>query len=174
MKRRTVIKQVLCITGAAILLPYCSEEKKSSLVLKKIRINSKQEALMTELAETIIPSTDTPGAKDIAAHHFVLLMVDDCYSLADQQKFIKGLEAFELKLKDQFNKSLSACSPYQKETLLLELEEKKVNGSELSFFYKTVKSLTIQAFTTSKLYLTDVRNYRMIQGHFYGCVPVKG
>jgi Gluconate 2-dehydrogenase subunit 3 len=128
---------------------------------------------LAELAETIIPKTDTPGAKDISAHLFALMMVDDCYKKEDQQKFLAGLKAFEAETKKQFNKSFTDCSQAERETLLTELDAKKAGNADLEYFYGTTKRLTVQAYTTSKFYLTNIQVYKLVPGKYYGCVPIK-
>lgn len=170
MQRRTLIKQLVFSTGAVLLIPSCMQDtSKASILLKKISIGGSQEKLLAELAETIIPATDTPGAKDISAHLFALKMLDDCYKKEDQEKFMKGLKAFEKKTDGKFVKMPLP----EKETLLRELEAKKTGDADLDYFYSTTKRLTIQAYTTSKFYLTKVQVYQLIPGHFSGCVPVK-
>src|SRR5436190_20685294 len=126
VNRRTLIKQFLAISAGAVLIPSCMQDKsKASILLKTIVIDGDQEKMLAELAETIIPKTDTPGAKDISAHLFALQMIDDCYEKEDQQKFIQGLAAFEKLTKDKFKKSFLECTPQQRQQLLSELEAKK-------------------------------------------------
>jgi len=174
MQRRTLLKQLVFATGAVVLIPSCMQDtSKASILLKQISIGGSQEKLMAELAETIIPATDKPGAKDISAHLFALMMVDDCYKKQDQEKFIKGLRAFEKKTEAQFGKSFVKMSPAERETLLTEIEAKKTADADLEFFYGATKRLTIQAYTTSKFYLTNVQVYKLVPGHYSGCVPVK-
>jgi Gluconate 2-dehydrogenase subunit 3 len=175
MQRRTVIKQLAFASGALLLIPACMQDSsKTSISLKKIKIDAGQEKLLAALTETIIPGTDeSPGAKAVLAHLFVLMMVDDCYDPAGQQKFITGLKDFETATKKQYSRSFVNCTPAEKELLLTELETKKSGDEDLGYFYKTVKKLTIQAFTTSQYFLTEVKEYKLIPGHFSGCVPVK-
>jgi hypothetical protein len=91
MDRRSTIKNLLIITAGAALLPSCLQnEKKSSVALKNIRIDDKDEETLAELSEAIIPKTGTPGAKDVGASMFAVMMVDDCYSPDDQAKFVNG------------------------------------------------------------------------------------
>lgn len=174
MQRRTVIKQLAFVSGALLLIPSCMQDKsKASILLKKISIDGGQEKLLAELSETIIPKTDTPGAKDVSAHLFALMMVDDCYKAEDQQQFIAGLKAFEAQTKNKFSHSFIDCTPSEREALLTGLDGKKTGNADLDYFYATVKKLTIQSYTTSKFYLTNVQVYKLVPGHFYGCVPVK-
>jgi len=88
--RRIAIQQLLLIWAGVALLPSCLQnEQKVSIPLKMIRIDPDDESMLAELAETILPKTDTPGAKDLSAHLFALKMVDDCYSKVNQEKYIR-------------------------------------------------------------------------------------
>lgn len=173
MQRRDLIKQLVFAAGAVVLIPSCVQDSgKASILLKKLSISGSQEGLMAELAETIIPATTTPGAKEISAHLFALMMVDDCYTKADQDRFIEGLKAFQKKTDARFNKTFVKMTPTERETLLKELDGKKSGDANLDYFYNSTKKLVIQAYTTSKFYLTKVQVYKLIPGHYSGCVPV--
>jgi hypothetical protein len=174
VNRRTLIKQFLAISAGVVLIPSCMQDKsKASILLKTIIIDGDQEKMLAELAETIIPKTDTPGAKDISAHLFALQMIDDCYKEEEQQKFISGLKAFEEFSNKETGKSFVSSSAAEREALLTKLEAIKDGKEDLNYFYKSVKRLTIQAYTTSKYYLTNVQVYELVPGRFHGCVPVK-
>src|SRR6218665_1941113 len=96
MERRTAIRHMALLCASAMLLPSCLENKKStSLDLKQLTVTAEQEQLLAELVETIIPKTDTPGARELGVHLFVLKMVDDCYAKEEQEKFLSGLQVFE-------------------------------------------------------------------------------
>ena len=175
MDRRSSIKTLLIISAGAAWLPSCMEEDKktSSLSLKNIKINSKEEELLAELSETIIPKTDTPGAKDVSAHLFALMMMDDCNTPENQDKFTKGLKEFEEFTKNKFDKSFVQCTPAERTEILKSIESKKDIPENVVFFYTNMKRLTVQAFTTSEYYSTKVQVYKLVPGKFYGCVPVK-
>ena len=86
MNRRAVIKNLALVIGSAILLPSCLKNDGTPVVaLKHLNINSDQENLIGDVCETIIPKTNTPGAKDLNVHLFVLKMLDDCYTKKDQK-----------------------------------------------------------------------------------------
>lgn len=175
VNRRTALKQFLIVTAGVTLIPSCMQEKsKASIPLNNIKINAEQEKVLAALSETIIPTTDTPGAKETSAHLFAIKMIDDLHSEEDQQKFLKGLEAFEKKAENQFDKSFVNISGEQRNQLLTELEQsnKKDTPDDLSFFYSKMKGLTLQAYITSKYYLTKVQVYELVPGRFKGCVPL--
>ena len=173
MNRRNTLKTLILISAGAALLPSClQDEKKSSLILKNIKIDGKDEELLSAISETIIPTTDTPGAKDVSAHPFALMMVDDCYPPADQDKFVNGLKEFDDFSKKKFDASFVKCTPAQKGEIIQFVESNKDIPENAAFFYKAAKKLTIQAFTSSQYYLTKVHIYQLVPGKFYGCVPV--
>src|SRR5215204_3345793 len=58
-------------------------------------LSPEQAALLPELVETIIPRTDTPGAKDALVHVFVDLFVKDCYPKAQRDMFLGGFAGLE-------------------------------------------------------------------------------
>ena len=173
MDRRSAIKTCFVFTVGAALLPSCLDQRsKSSLLLKNIKISGGQEQLMAELSETIIPKTNTPGAKDVSAHLFALMMVDECFYPDTQKKFVAGLKDFEDQSEKKLGKKFVECSPTQRNEFVAGLDSRKTDDN-ISAFYQIAKGLTIQAFTTSEYYLTKVRVYEMVPGRFHGCVPVK-
>ncbi len=173
VNRRTVIKQFLFVSAGAAILPACFQDDKgkSSVLLKNFQLNGQQEKTLEELTETIIPATSTPGAKAVYAHLFVLKMMDDCYRKEDQQKFIKGLGQFEKAALQKYSASFAKCSKAQREEMVAGINGKKDIDPDLSFFYENTKRLTIQGYTNSKFYLTNVQVYKMIPGRYKGCVP---
>jgi hypothetical protein len=174
MDRRASVRTLMILSAGTAILPSClQEQKKSSLSLKNIAINNEEEQLLSELTDTIIPKTDTPGAKDVAAHVFALMMIDECVPPDGRDKFQKGLKEFEKFSKKKFDKSFVKCTAAERAEIVNSVENKKDIPESVAFFYDTVKRLTIQAFTTSKYYLTKVQVYQLVPGKFYGCVPVK-
>ena len=172
LSRRSVIKQFLVVSVGITFLPACKGENKPSIALKNLDINGDDEKLLAEVSETIIPKNDSPGAKDLSAHLFALKMLDDCYRKEDQQKFVSGLNDFEKLVKQKTSKSFINCSAAEKESVLNDLDKRKADDA-LSYFYATQKNLTIQAYTTSKFYLTQVHEYKLVPGKYKGCIPVK-
>ncbi len=159
MKRRTAIRNVVMASAGAVLL-YSCKDKAASVALKNIPITGAEEDLLVELTETIIPKTDFPGAKDLKTAEFILVMIDDCASPEDQQKFLAGVKAFK-------DAGFVEMSPEKRKAYIDSLE-----GDTKSFFER-VKYATIRNFTTSKEYLEKVKNITtLVPPKFKACVPV--
>ena len=174
MNRRLLLKNFALISAGATILPSCFQGKnKSSLALKNINISEKEEAMLAQISDTILPKTDTPGAKDAGAYLFALMMVDECFDAGRQQKFMKGLQEFNERVNNKFAKTFTDCTTVERTELLKGMQNNNEVAENAGFFYNTMKSLTIQAYTTSQYFLTKVHEYKLVPGKFYGCVPVK-
>ena len=175
MNRRTAIRDLIIFAGGVTLVPSCvNHPDAASIVLNKINIDAGQEAVLGEIAATIIPQTTTLGAKEVNAHLFVLKMVDDCYEEDVQQKFIRGLDQVESDAKKRFGKSFGKCTEKQREDILLAVENGDSASPEVSQFYEIMKARTIQGYLTSKYVLENIKKYEMIPSVQYdGYYPIK-
>ncbi len=172
MERRVALKNLLVIAGGTILLPSClHQDQKVSIPLNHIKVSGEQEALLGEMVETIIPKTDTSGAKELGVHQFVLVMIDDCTKEEDQQKFIKGLDEVNSLAQKQFNNSFIKCKPGEREQLLQRMEKKEF-GEDVTSFYERLKKLTIQGYLKSQYVMTNLLKYELVPGRFHGSHPV--
>ena len=173
LSRRKAIQQILVASAGVLLVPSCMDDRtKASFLVKNFSITSEQEKMLAELAETIIPKTNTPGAKDLYAHQFAMHMVDDCASKEEQQAFLKGMKAFEEYSEKKNGKSFLKSSPEERSKVLQELEKSKNDDSDEVKFFHQMKSLTVWAYTSSQFYLTQVQVYNIIPGPFKGSVHV--
>lgn len=164
MERRTALKQMALLCASAMLLPSCLQGgKNASIGLKHITITEIQEKLLAELVETIIPKTDTPGAKELGVHLFVLKMIDDCYPKDKQQRFLNGLQIFE-------DKNFSGSSAQVRIVLLQEIMEKKYAESNLQYFLKEVRKQTIKGYEQSEYVMTELKPYILVPTQFRGSV----
>lgn len=175
MQRRTAIRNIAIISGGLLFWPSCKNTpSKASLSFKNIIINEKQEKLLAEIASTIIPATNTLGAKEVGAHLFALKMLDDLYEKEVQQNFITGLGNLEKYTKMAHNKSFLDCTIQQRQEVLQYIEIKKVNFKDAFDFYTIMKQRTVEGYLNSKYVMTKIIKYEFIPSQKYdGFYPVK-
>lgn len=174
MDRRVAIKNLALVLGGATLFPKDMLAGSSNLIqLKNVKITLAQEKLLAEVAETIIPKTTSPGAKDMGLHLFVLLMLDDCYNKRDQQQFTEGLKQFVALAAKTSAKPFALWPQAQREALLLTFENGKADTAELNAFYRITKDKTVQGYTQSKYFMTKKVVYELIPSRYNVNVPVK-
>jgi hypothetical protein len=172
MQRRSALKNLLLLAGGTVLLPSCvQEDKKVSIPLNHLTISAEQETLLAAICETIIPKTDTPGAKELGVHQFVLTMVDDCTKKEDQETFINGLNQIDKLSQKLYNNSFGKINNQQREELLTKLDKKEVQGEAQAFFERT-KRLTIQGYLKSQYVMTNLLKYELVPGRFHGSFPI--
>jgi hypothetical protein len=181
MQRRTAVKQLIVMTTGALLIPSCVREaKKVSIALDHLKLNADHESLVASITETLLPTSDTPGAKELKLHEFVLRMVDDCYSPDQQKEFQQGLQDFDKYAADTAGDSFTDMNEESRLKFLQGLEKKK--GDEQSLqddekaivaFYRRTKGLAIRGYMSSEPVMTKLLYYKMIPGRFNGCVEIK-
>lgn len=175
MKRRTVFKHLAAATAAAWVLPSCvSDPKKVSIALNHLQVTGDEEELLGNIADVIIPATDTPGARAVQAHLFTLVMVDDCLAKEDQEKYLKGMRSFPQVLKSLTGKSFSGASPQERLQMLSTFEGRQEELSEeIKAFYSKTRRYIVQGYLSSKHFLTEIKPYQLVPGPDYrGCIPV--
>jgi len=170
MQRRSAIKNMVALGGLALLPAWVNGWNKASVLLPQQYLSSPQQETLAQLVETIIPATDTPGAKGLHVDKFVQKMVVDCYENEVKDNFAKGLSKVEEMARENFAATFSACTTAQRISLLSNMEQS--DQAEQKEFFRLVKDLAIQGYMTSEYVMTTHTKYTMIPGHYYGCVSV--
>jgi hypothetical protein len=118
MNRREVLQRVAWLMGGAISAPAvlgvlngCSRRPSPGATLV---LDEKQRAIIADLAELIIPRTDTPGAQDLGVPHFIESMLRDAFPSEDQQFFISGLQDFDAQAQSAHGKPYLSLSQPQR------------------------------------------------------------
>lgn len=176
MNRRDLIKSIALITGASVVgadifLSGCQSASLGGILDKKTI------SLLDEIAETIIPATNTAGAKSAALGLFMNTIVSDCYTEKEQGEFIAGIKMLEKEAKNKYSKKFALLSNTNKQDLLITVEKeakkynkKKEKDSPVHYF-TMIKQLTLWGFFTSKTGMTETLKYVPVPGKYQGDVP---
>lgn len=171
MQRRNALKTLSAAVGGLITLPAWAAGWNPESVGKTSLLHLNQEVLLAEIVETIIPETDTPGAKSLKVHQFVQRMVQDCYGDAVQKNFKQGLATTEETAQKAYQKSFANCDTPQRLAVLKQMSESPDVPTKQ--FTNMLKGLTIQGYTNSEYFMVNVQKYVMAPGFYHGCVSVK-
>lgn len=163
INRRTAIRQVMILAGGMALVPSLLKASGGpSIALRNLVLSGKEENLMASVAEIIIPKTQTPGARDLNLHLFVMKMVDDCYDEGSQQRFLRGLKVFS---------GLDAAA--LKELVVSVNSGKAVADEDAKYFYRVMKQQTINGYMNSKYVMTNLIVWELVPARYNGYFPVK-
>ena len=105
MDRRDLLKMIAASTGAAFVGSNAMAWglKVPATDPSKVGLSKDDISLMSEVAETIMPRTDTPGAKDAQCAQMMAVLVADCYTPVQQQAFKDGLRKLNLASDERFD-----------------------------------------------------------------------
>ncbi len=170
MHRRELLKTLTGIFGMAVTIPSWANAWESTAISKPDLLSKEQKRLLSDLVDTIIPRTGTPGASDLGVQNFVELMVQDCFEKPVQEQLGAGLTGLDKEAQNRFGQGFSALKSGQKLDLVKSLAGKK--DSEEADFLNSVKNLTIQGYTSSEYFMTNVSRYELIPARYHGCVDI--
>lgn len=171
MKRRSALLNLAGTVAGLISLPAWADGwTAATLSPSRQFFTGSQNELLADIADTIIPATDTPGAKALNVHQLVQKIVADCMDKPAQDVFTKGLDATDELARKTFGKSFGEGDPAQRTALLTRMAQSAEPTQK--DFYKMVKNLTIRGYMNSEYVMTNLTNFQYAPGHYYGCVPV--
>jgi len=159
MNRRDAVQYISLLVGGTMIggtafLSGCKSKTGVSMVFTDADVS-----LLNEIADTILPDTQSPGAKAAKVGQFMTVMVNDCYEAPDQKIFHEGLAKLDDASKDKNGKSFMESTPQQRHDLLVELD-KKVKD------YNTKLNIYQQGLTTEQ------RTAMVLQKNFEGEDPM--
>jgi hypothetical protein len=136
-------------------------------------------ALLDEIGDTIVPATDTPGAKAVNIGAFMAMMVTDCYDEQHHAIFKAGLGELEAACKEKFGRSFVDCMASERTAFLNEMDRKertdraKKSLTAPAHYFYMLKQLTLLGYFTSEIGCTKALRYVETPGGFNGDVPYK-
>jgi len=204
MDRRELLKLIALATGTAFVggeffLSGCKNPEAGP----STEFSQDDVAFLDEVGETILPKTNTPGAKDAKIGAFMTVMVNDCYPAADQKAFHAGIQQLNDECKKMHDVAFMKATPEQRKSLLIKLDndakehakkkkpdfdadqvkkekeehEKGNSGFEkekwTAHYFSMMKQLTISGYYTSQEGRTGALRYTPIPGKYDGNLDYK-
>ncbi|WP_346239102.1 gluconate 2-dehydrogenase subunit 3 family protein [Niabella insulamsoli] len=183
MNRRNVIKSFFLYGLAAAAMGSVFELLYLNQSIDKGYVRSKK-ALITALAELIIPATDTPGATDANVADYIIHAVMEQLSTKDANNFVAGLHEVEEVAQKKMNKDFLQCSVKEQTEVLLIVRknhaffrrplikkiDRKLRGTS---FFESLKELTVVGFCSSEVGATAALRYDFIPTEYKPCIPLE-
>ena len=182
MKRRDYLKSVIVLGGLSLTSVSAFKWYKINKHVAAGAIEQKR-LIIAELAEMIIPRTDTPGAKDAGVPDYVINVMIKCASVKEKNKFLSGIREIEDYTADRFGKDFLKCTLNERNEALQYVAEharfsssllNKINDKFLGTpFYPKFKGLVVEGFCLSEQGATQALAYDYIPGSYEACIPIK-
>jgi hypothetical protein len=183
MQRREVVR----FLGAALALPFLPRDAEAAIRLGEQlhdrldengdvpfrTLSREQQALVTQIAEMIIPETDTPGATSVKVPQFIDLILTEWASDEERAAFLAGLADIDAR-----SPAIGGGAPKfvdltaaQKTALLTTLDGARNDKAGAGLAFARLKGLTIYGYFTSKPVQENVLKTQMFFSSYQGSVP---
>lgn len=170
INRRTALKQFAIIIGGLVIMPSsCTTEGGASIALSNLDVSAADEALLMDIVDTLIPETDTLGAKSLQIHLFVLKMLDDCHIASDQRLFEDGLDRWESRVKEQYGRRFEETVLEDRLAFMKAVGDNPEDG--LYRFFNIIRNRTIQGYLNSEYVMKNHVLYELVPGRYSGYAP---
>ncbi|WP_459048284.1 gluconate 2-dehydrogenase subunit 3 family protein [Stenotrophomonas sp. PSU_St99] len=177
MDRRELLKMIVAATGAAMVGLPALVQGKAPAAGAMPAFSDAEIGTLDEIAETILPRTRTPGAKDAGAGAFMATFVSDCYSARQQATFRAGLVDIDKRAGGRFVSLTPEARTELLRALDAEAKARKADvtetgtpeeGDAMPHYFTMLKQLAIFGFFTSKVGATGVLQYVAVPGRYDG------
>ncbi len=182
ISRRNALKAIFVLIS--VVLSYLFIHKWINIfATPDLSVLHKKKRLIAEIAEIIIPRTDTPGAKDAKVEDFIIGIIEFCSDVKTQNNFLNGLRNLERYATDNYQHAFLECTQNEKITILNYLENSsKFRYNILNKIYNKIlgkpfifkfKELTVEGYCTSKLGATEGLAYDYIPVFYEPCITLE-
>lgn len=193
MDRREALRYTAYITGFAISAPTitalfsgCKTDSKGDegTGYQSSLLSAEEYAFLGAAAETILPATDTPGAKDVGVPEFIDRLVSQGYDEEARERFVKGLQDFMKEADAAHDKPFAELTAEQqlaflnqadramKDQLVSWRDNPPADPKERYQFFRNLKELVILGYFTSEQVGTEVLAYDPVPGVYEPCIPL--
>lgn len=181
LKRREVLRRAAWLLGGAVSAPAalailqgCSAKEAApgaAAFVPKV-LSAEHFALVSEIAEIMIPKTDTRGAKDAGVPAFIDEVLGAVYDEETRQRFASGAAEFMVEAQKMGGKPFLEQEPQARAGFVKQSLERALEVDGSRPFILMTRELTLLGFYTSEPGIMENMEYEAVPGAFHGCVPV--
>lgn len=146
-------------------------------------LGTAQREALAAAAETILPATDTPGAREAGVPAFIEHMLADWFEPDERAAFLAGLARLDALAREQGATAFAAADEAQKTGILAALEQEALAaGGGPGFligyrlptqapraFFTALKELVLVGYYTSQLGATRELHWNPVPGSYEPC-----
>lgn len=184
LSRRAALQQVTALLGGVAitggtglltaLLP--SEAEARMALAREAGFSEMDIAWLDEVADTLLPETETPGAKAAATGAFIALMVQNTYIPGEQAQFRKGIRRLEAFAQAEHGAGFMDLSPEARLAVLEHFDAEQhaamqdKSDDEPKHGFRLFKELCLLGYFTSEIGTTQAQRWQETPGRFDPCV----
>jgi glucoside 3-dehydrogenase (cytochrome c) hitch-hiker subunit len=174
MKRRDLLRAAGAVTAFSIL------PKHAAAAWARVRagyhsaagLTPAQKGLVSAMADTILPRTDSPSASDVGVTEWVDLITAEYYAAEERSEFTSGLDAIDAQVRASHGSVFADLDPAAQQEVLASFEPPDDDGDEVERTYTRLKGLVVHGYFTSEPVQQDVLHTRMFFDRFQGAADM--
>lgn len=183
MNRRDVLQVLGATVLTPLFAPLSAEERwRAGALLHDAAsggqggaaLNGTQLALVTALADMLIPRTDTPGAVDVEVPRFVDHLLARWYSQSERAEILTGLEAIDARAQREGGAPFVSLDAERRASILTALDRRLNPSDPAEIGWRRLRDAIVFGYVTSQPIAELLATTPMIPGRFDGCVPMGG
>lgn len=195
LNRREILERMAMVTGGAISLTVLAAcdggvsvpENTENLNLKAL--NKAQFDLVGDIADMIIPDTDTLGAKSVNVHYLVDELAANWMTSEEKVDFLAELTRLDESIRSKYGMTFSEMDQEGRARVLdslgIEMLASGQGGQVLGditnsddvtsrkHIYLELRELIIFGYYTSEVGASEELNYDPVPGEYHGCIPLE-
>jgi hypothetical protein len=181
MTRRTYIKFIFAVGGITSTSLFLPKWFNQTRLIREEEIWERR-TIIAELVETIIPASNTPGAKMASVHDYIIRVILNCRKSRDQRNFLSGVDQIEALAKRRFGIQFIDCDVSNRHQVLQHFSDKERHSHPFlsrirnkilgKSFFSELRDLTVEGYCQSRLGATQGLAYDHIPGSFESCTSL--
>jgi len=166
-RRSLLLGAVFLVGGAAALTRFT---RQPAGIDRESALTSDQFALLEQVADVIIPATDTPGAIDAGVPVFVRDLLEVWASPQTRAEITGVLDAIEKRSWAKHGASFLELPPERRLDLVREFDEEALSREDLP--YGRFKYLVLVGYYHSEIGATQELRFELVPGAWRSCLPL--
>lgn len=183
VSRREALHRLTVLVGGAISAPtmgailsgYRAEAQPPGWIPQTLTTD--QAELVGILVDRILPTTDTPGAKEAGVVVFIDRLLDDWVEPDERGRFLTGLAAVDEQIREAHGVVFRDATQAQQNALLTRLDHEAVRARREDAhplpFFATLKEWTLVGYYTSEVGATQELQWLAAPGRYDGDLPLE-
>ncbi len=175
LQRRQVFQSLIALSavgGLAACADGGADEEPRLSSAKPGFLTAEEMALVSAVAQTIIPQTETAGAVQAGVPDTLQDLATDWGNAEFQAYWREGLAALEPALAGETGPAFIAMSPSERAAVLTAYDAGVYDGQIDDGFYRDFKATVVNAYYMSEPGATEELAYEPVPGAWIGCVPL--
>jgi gluconate 2-dehydrogenase gamma chain len=171
-RRAMLLGAVMLVGGAAALTRFTRGSKpganpgtKSAPVL-----SAQQFALLEQMADVIIPATDTPGAIGVGVPIFIRDLLADWGNEHSRAEIAAVIDEIEKRTWARFGASFLELPVEQRFDLMREYDDARVKSHDPA--YRKFKQMVLLGYYHSEIGATQELRFELVPGAWRSCLPL--